>query len=116
MSKRGLEPITCAHLRETFQLRRRSHYTTPGLILRRRAHRVLHSQVRQEGVVLRLSHLGGVADMAEEDDPRHPVPVALLGPWAVVAGTKSVAEAAEELGLAIERWGTSRSENERRDI
>jgi hypothetical protein len=46
--------------------------------------------MRQEGVDLRLSHLGRVPDMLEKDEPLHPVPVTLLGPRTVVAGAEGV--------------------------
>jgi hypothetical protein len=39
---------------------------------------LLHGQMGQEGVDLRLGHLGRVADIVEEDEALHPVPVRLF--------------------------------------
>lgn len=59
--------------------------------------------MRQEGIDLRLGHVGWMPDVMEEDEPLDPLAIALLGPAAVVAGSESVAEAIEELGLAGRR-------------
>jgi hypothetical protein len=53
----------------------------------------------QERIDLRLGHVGWMPDVMEEDEPLDPLAIALFGPAAVVAGTQSLAEAIEELGL-----------------
>jgi len=84
-----------------------------GLVLRRGADLFLDPEMRQEGVDLRLGHLGGMPDMLEEDEaldlpaPRWlasrqagPMAVALVGPAAVVAGPQGFAETIQEFWLA----------------
>jgi hypothetical protein len=67
--------------------------------LGRGADRLPDGQLRQEGIDLRLGHLGGVADLVERDEPFHPVAVGLFGAGAAVAGPQGLAQAVEELGL-----------------
>jgi hypothetical protein len=69
--------------------------------------------MRQEGVDLRLAHLGRRPDILEEDEALDPVAVRLLGPAAVVTGAEGVTQTVEELGLAVERADVGRDRNER---
>ena len=71
------------------------------------ADRILDGEMRQEGVDLRLGHLGGMPNLVEEDEALDPVAVALLGRSAVVAGAERLAEAIEELRLLL-GWGGDR--------
>ena len=49
----------------------------------------------------------------EEDESLHPVPIGLLGPWAVMARTQRLAQSVEEFGLLAERADAGWGGNER---
>jgi hypothetical protein len=67
--------------------------------LGRGADRLPDGQVRQEGIDLRLGHLGGVADIVENNEPLHSAAVGVFGAGAAVAGSQGLAQAVEEPGL-----------------
>ena len=50
---------------------------------------------------LRLRHLGGMADVVEEDEPPDPVAIRVLGAGAVVTAEEGLSELVEELGLPL---------------
>ncbi len=68
------------------------------LVLRRGADLLLHGQMREERVDLRLAHLVGVANVVETDVALHPLAVRLLRSRAVMARLQSVVHAVHELG------------------
>jgi hypothetical protein len=69
-----------------------------SLGLRRGADVFDRREVREEGVDLRLSHVGGMADAVEANETPDPEAVRLLGAPAVVAGAQGGAQLGFELG------------------
>jgi hypothetical protein len=68
------------------------------LRLRRGADLLVHGQVGDEGVDLRLGHLGGVTQPVEADVPPRPHAVGPLSAAAVVTGAQGVLHLDDELG------------------
>lgn len=62
---------------------------------------LVHSQMRQELVDFRLTHLRRVTLPVEEDEPPDPGHVGLLSARAVMSGTDGLADSVEELGVRV---------------
>nr|WP_258189404.1 hypothetical protein [Candidatus Hakubella thermalkaliphila] len=72
-----------------------------GLILRRSSDLLLNSQIGQEGVDLRFSHLGRMAHVVEVDKPLDPEAIGLLSPAAVVLRTQCFAKLVQQFRPGI---------------
>lgn len=72
-----------------------------GLVLRGGAGLLLDSQMRQQGVDLRLGHLRWMANVVEVDESLHPLAIGLLSSTAVVPRTQRLANLVKESWLPV---------------
>src|SRR4051794_38199703 len=75
-----------------------------GLVLRRRCHLALASQISKELRHLGLGHSARVPFAVEEDKPPGPIEIGLFGPKTIMFSSDHVADLIEEFGLARGNW------------